>query len=248
MPQKSNKISTLLEVLDTLSPFSLQESWDNCGLILGGYDREFSEIYLSLEVDQNVLEQAKSKSVIISHHPLIFSPMKRILDEVYPANLLNLAFSKEISLIAMHTNFDKTHFGSFVAKKIFGEAVKNFQEDFIVYVEFNGDFDMLCALIKEKLGIKSLKTTKVHSKSTKIALVTGSGASFIRDLKGKVDCFISGDFKYHEAMEAVSYGINLIDVGHFELEQYFGEILKPILTNYGYKAIILDSQNPFNFV
>ncbi|CAM2815496.1 Nif3-like dinuclear metal center hexameric protein [Helicobacter burdigaliensis] len=248
MLQKSNKISSLLEVLDTISPFSLQESWDNSGLILGGKYREFSEIYLSLEVDQNILKEVKEGSVIISHHPLIFSPFKRFVDEIYPTNLLNLAIAKKISLIAMHTNFDKTHFGSFVARKIFGEKAEIFQEDFIVYVDFNGEFDKLCELIKKRLDVKTLKTTKTHSKIKKVALVTGSGASLMRSLTEDVDCFISGDFKYHEAMEALSYGMNLIDVGHFELERYFGEILKPILTNYGYKAIILDSQNPFNFV
>ena len=240
------KINNLLDTLNTISPFDLQESWDNSGLILGSRNDEFSNIYLSLEVDRNILESIPKDSVLITHHPLIFSPLKQIDFESYPSSLLKIAIQKNIKLIAMHTNFDKTHFGKYVVRKLL--KIDSFNQDgFVVYFSWDSNLDSLCYKLKESLKIQTLKITKSSQNCKNIALVTGSGASFVRSLSN-VDCLITGDIKYHEAMEAMERNINLIDCGHYELECYFGEILADILTNYGYKAIILDSKNPFYFL
>ncbi|MCL9820667.1 Nif3-like dinuclear metal center hexameric protein [Helicobacter sp. 14348-15] len=248
MPKKQkNNISHLLDILDSLSPFSLQESWDNSGLILGSKDGSFKQIYVALEVTQELLEQIKADSLLITHHPLIFSPLKQLISESYPSSLLCLAIQKNIQLIAMHTNFDKTHFGKYITKKILG--IKNFsQEEFLVQFQWDSDFHSLCALIKEKFKLQTLKITQTTNPQCKnIALITGSGGSFISKLN-HIDCFITGDIKYHEAMEGMQKNIHLIDCGHYELERYFGEILSSLLTNLGYKAIILDSKNPFSYI
>lgn len=240
------KINNLLDTLNTISPFDLQESWDNSGLILGSRNDEFSNIYLSLEVDRNILESIPKDSVLITHHPLIFSPLKQIDFESYPSSLLKIAIQKNIKLIAMHTNFDKTNFGKYVVRKLL--KIDSFNQDgFVVYFSWDSNLDSLCYKLKESLKIQTLKITKSSQNCKNIALVTGSGASFVRSLSN-VDCLITGDIKYHEAMEAMERNINLIDCGHYELECYFGEILADILTNYGYKAIILDSKNPFYFL
>ena len=245
--QERNKIGNLLEVLDSFSPFILQESWDNSGLLLGAKNREFKEIYLSLEVDRKVLENIKENSVLITHHPLIFSSLKQIDFSTYPSSLLELAIKKNIMLIAMHTNFDKTHFGKYIVENILG--IKNFwQEGFVIHFSWDKDFESLSALIKKKMKMDTLKITKTQNQNCQnIALVTGSGASFIKELEN-VDCFITGDIKYHDAMEALEKNIHLLDCGHYELECYFGEIMANLLTNYGYKAIISASQNPFKLV
>ncbi|MDE5591555.1 MAG: Nif3-like dinuclear metal center hexameric protein, partial [Helicobacter sp.] len=162
-------------------------------------------------------------------------------------HLLQLAFMKNIQLVAMHTNFDKTHFGKYIVEDVLG--FKDYrQEGFVMYFEWEGDFYSLCQKVKERMNIKTLKFTQsLATKCKKIALVTGSGGSFMHSLEG-VDCFITGDIKYHEAMEALEKGIHLIDCGHYELEAYFGDIMLPILTNKGYEAIIRNSKNPFNFM
>ncbi|WP_104721527.1 Nif3-like dinuclear metal center hexameric protein [Helicobacter mesocricetorum] len=247
--QKKVKFKTqeLLEFLESITPFSYQESWDNSGLIVGGVQQGFNKIYLSLEADREVLESLEEDSLLITHHPLIFSPLKQFTDDTYPTSLIKLALKKNIQLLAMHTNFDKTHFGKYIVENILG-IKEYFQEGFIMSFEWEGDFWALCQSIKDKMQIKHLKVTQSCNKNCqKIALVTGSGASFIHSLKG-IDCFITGDIKYHDAMIALERGIHLIDCGHYELESYFGEILFPILTKKGYEAIITNSKNPFNFV
>ncbi|TLD87031.1 Nif3-like dinuclear metal center hexameric protein [Helicobacter sp. MIT 05-5294] len=246
--QKSkHRIAEILSFLDSLSPFELQESWDNSGLILGSPNQEFDKVYLSLEVTCEVLEQMDKDSLLITHHPLIFSPLKTLVFDHYPAKLLQLAIHKNIQLIAMHTNFDKTHFGKYIVQEIL--KISEFeQKDFVVYLKWHDTLESLCKLLKEKFALSWLKITKSSNPHCQnIALVTGSGGGFVRSLEA-IDCLITGDIKYHEAMEAKARNLHLIDCGHYELESYFGEILLPFLTNQGYKAIILDSQNPFNFV
>ncbi len=247
MQNPKNSITEILATLDSLSPFYLQESWDNCGLILGSKEGSFKQIYLALEVSANVLDQMEADSLLITHHPLIFSPLKQLISESYPASLLKLAIQKNIQLIAMHTNFDKTHFGKYITSEILG-ITEFSQEGFLVQFKWDSDFISLCDLIKEKLQIQTLKITKTQNPQCKnIALITGSGGSFVRELN-QIDCLITGDIKYHEAMEGIQKNIHLIDCGHYELERYFGEILLMLLTNLGYKAIILDSKNPFSYV
>lgn len=216
-------------------------------MLLGTLNHSFEKIYLSLEVTCEIIEQMEKNSLLITHHPLIFSPLKTLNFEHYPAKLLQMAIAKNIQLIAMHTNFDKTHFGQYITQKIL-KIQKFEQNDFVVYFKWNDTLESLCSHIKEKFALKQLKLTKSQNAHCKnIALVTGSGGGFVRHLD-KIDCLITGDIKYHEAMEAKACNLHLIDCGHYELECYFGEILLPFLTNQGYKAIILDSQNPFNFV
>ncbi|MBX7490297.1 Nif3-like dinuclear metal center hexameric protein [Helicobacter turcicus] len=237
----------LLEILDSISPFALQEKWDNSGLILGAPNAEFRQIYLSLEATLEILEKLESNSLLITHHPLIFSPLKSLNFTQYPAKLLECAIKKEIQLIAMHTNFDKTHFGDYVVREKLG--IRTYEkENFAVRFLWNDSIDSLLKHIKEKFTIPFLKFTQGNfKKPQRVALITGSGGSFVGELS-EMDCLITGDVKYHEAMEAQALGINIIDCGHYELECYFGEILSQILTNHGYKAIISNSQNPFNFV
>lgn len=242
-----HKIATILDFLNTLSPFEYQESWDNSGLLLGASNQEFGKIYLSLEVTCGILEQIENNSLLITHHPLIFNPLKSLIWEHYPAKILQMAIMKNIQLIAMHTNFDKTHFGRYIIKEVLG--ISEFEQNgFVIYFKWQDTLESLCMFLKRKLALSQLKITKSQNIYCRnIALVTGSGGGFIHSLEN-VDCLITGDIKYHEAMEAKDCNLHLIDCGHYELEHYFGKILLPLLTNQGYKAIILDSQNPFNFV
>lgn len=247
MESQKYKVATIVSFLDALSPFELQESWDNSGLLLGSPNHHFKTIYLSLEVTCEILERIERDSLLITHHPLIFNPLKTLIFEHYPAKLLQIAMAKNIQLIAMHTNFDKTHLGKYVAQRIL--KIADFkQDDFVVHFQWNGTLESLCSHIKESFALKQLKiTSSPNSHCQNIALITGSGGGFVRHLEN-IDCLITGDVKYHEAMEAITHNLHLIDCGHYELERCFGEILSPLLTNQGYKAIILDSQNPFNFV
>jgi GTP cyclohydrolase I len=82
------KLQEIYDVLNEISPFELQEKWDNAGLLVGSFDDEISDIYISIDLDEELVKNAKENSLIITHHPLIFSGLKRINYDTYSTKLL----------------------------------------------------------------------------------------------------------------------------------------------------------------
>ncbi len=236
------KIKDIYQKLNTISPFELQERWDNSGLLVGDMNREVEHIVVGLDLDHSTLEQAQENTLFIVHHPLIFSGLKQLDFSVYPANLLEIMVKKNLSFIAMHTNFDKTHLNAYVFEKVLGFK-KEFQEEFICRTTGAWSKDELLKLLKEKLGLDTLRVVSPKQKITSIALTTGAGASLMDEVDA--ECFLTGDIKYHDAMKAMSQNLMMVDIGHYESEQFFVEVILSELKNLGLFAIISQSQNPF---
>ena len=113
-------------------------------------------------------------------------------------------------------------------------------------MEVNESFDDFAKGIGKKLGLEQIRSVKSHETLKRVALTTGSGASLMKTIKA--DCFLTGDIKYHDAMEAKTIGLSMIDIGHFESERYFGEVLEKDLVNLGLSVIISSSKNPFTYI
>lgn len=112
------KLRDIYNFLDEISPFNLQEEWDNSGINVG-INEEIERIYLSLDIDDSVIEKLKPNSLLITHHPLIFRGIKKVNYNSFSTKYLISLIQKNCSLIAMHTNFDKTHLNNYFAKKSF---------------------------------------------------------------------------------------------------------------------------------
>ena len=239
------KISEIYQKLNEISPFELQEKWDNSGLLVGDMNREFEHIALGLDLDKKCLEEVKENTLFIVHHPLIFSGLKELDFSVYPANLLEIMVKKNLSLIALHTNFDKTHLNAYVFEKVLGFK-KEFQDKFICWTSGLWSKDELLKLLKDKLGLEMLRVVSPKAKISSIALTTGAGASLMDEVDA--DCFLTGDIKYHDAMKAMSQNLMMVDIGHYESEQFFVDVMKRELENLGLLGIITQSQNPFEII
>ena len=242
------QVKEIYNFLDQLSPFVLQEKWDNAGLLVGSFDDEIKKIYISIDLDEELLDEVENNSLIITHHPLIFKGLKRVNYDSYSSKLLQKLIKKDISLISMHTNIDKTHLNKYVVSEILGFKLEN-TDEFISYANVNMKFNDLVKHISKKLDLKTAKTVRCNDFIKSVAIVTGSGMSLIDDVKA--DCFLTGDVKYHDAMEAKARGISLIDIRHYESERYFSSLLEGLLSEYLKKnkltAIITASKNPFEF-
>jgi dinuclear metal center YbgI/SA1388 family protein len=236
------KISEIYQKLNEISPFELQERWDNSGLLIGDMNREIKEIVVSLDIARDIIEQAENDTLFIVHHPLIFSGLKQLDFSIYPSNLIEIMVKKRLSLIAMHTNFDKTHLNTFVFEKILGFK-KEFQDEFICKTTGDWSKDELLKLIKEKLSLETLRVVFPKQKISSIALTTGAGASLMDEVEA--DCFLTGDIKYHDAMKAMNQNLMMVDIGHYESEKFFVDVMMDELKNLGHLGIISQSKNPF---
>lgn len=237
------KIAQIYSILDEISPFCEQEEWDNSGLLIGSMQDEFNQIHLSLDCDSDLIAKIPPYSLLITHHPLIFRGLKKI-DEKYPSNLITQMIKKDIFLISMHTNFDKYALNSYFVSEILGlkiDAIKGF----VAYVKLDQNFDDFIKFLAKKLNLHTIKAVKTSSKINTLAVCVGSGADLISEINA--DCFLTGDLKYHTALQCYENKLSLIDVGHFETERYFGVSLASLLQKKQIKAIIQSSINPFNY-
>jgi len=239
------RLGEMYKILNEMSPFELQEKWDNSGLQVGSLENEVEDIVLSIDIDAELIEKCAPNTLIITHHPLIFSGVKLMDYDTYPSNLLQKMVQKNISNIAMHTSFDKTHLNRYVAQEVLGyEIIK--EEDFLITMKVNEPFAEFVQGVKKAFDLQEVRTVQCHEFIETIALCTGSGASLMNNVQA--DCFVTGDIKYHDAMAAKSKNLSMIDVNHYESERFFAQILYDYLKIKDITAIISQSKNPFTYI
>jgi dinuclear metal center YbgI/SA1388 family protein len=236
------KLHEIYTFLNEKAPFELAESWDNCGVLLGQDDNEISKIILSLDISFEIIQNAPQNSLIITHHPFLFSSIKKIDTSSQSGRIIKEAIKKDISIIAMHTNYDKAVLNSFFTRSVLGLECES-DGQFVCNATVNMKFDALLELVKSKLNLQNLNYVKpAKSIINSIGITTGSGGEFA--LKSGVDVYLTGDIKYHTAFDATELGVGLIDITHYASELCFGDSMAEILNILPIEVIITNSKNP----
>lgn len=128
------KLKEIYDLCESISPFDTQESWDKSGLNLGSFDDELTHIVVCLELTLDIAKDLQPNTLVITHHPLIFTPLTQIHTQSYPSNLISVLLRKNCALISLHTNFDKSHLNAYLTHKIL--QWKHFvAQDFFMYGE-----------------------------------------------------------------------------------------------------------------
>lgn len=107
------QIKEITNYLEQLAPINTAESYDNCGLIVGDYATEVTEVLLSLDCTEEIVEEAIEKgcNLIIAHHPIVFSGLKKLNGKNYVERTVIKAIKNDIAIYAIHTNLDNYRFG-----------------------------------------------------------------------------------------------------------------------------------------
>ncbi len=106
-------IKELVKIIETEAPLALQESYDNAGLIVGQEDREISGVLICIDVTEKIIDEAIAGNfnVIVSHHPLIFTGLKKITGQNEVQKCVAKAIKNDIAIYAAHTNLDSVMHG-----------------------------------------------------------------------------------------------------------------------------------------
>jgi dinuclear metal center YbgI/SA1388 family protein len=238
------QVGKILEWLDAYYPFRFAESWDNCGLLVGDPGDPVEKILVALDVGSDVLAEAQLLrcQCIVTHHPLLFQPIRAVRADVFPGNLVIGAIRNGINLVAAHTNLDAAVGGTNDAlsdRLSLREARPLEVDPAMAGARSYGGMGRLGRLDREMsldelagwlggilggIPVRMVGDPRMRVQTT--ALCTGSGSSLMKQaLAAGARAFVTGDLKYHDAQWAVEAGLGVIDVGHFASERLIVEPL-----------------------
>jgi len=222
-------VSDILHYLDTLAPRELAEPWDNVGLLCGSPNTPVTKVLLALDPFEGVCREAGAigAELIVTHHPLIFTPLASITDQSSIGRSLQYLCSHGISAINAHTNLDCAAGGvnDCLAARLGLETVQTIplpgkdwgllrygavpEQPLTVFLE----------AVKTALGCPGLRYVDGGEPVHQVAVGGGSCGSELMDaVQAGCDTFVTSDVKYNQFWDAKDLGLNLIDAGHFHTE------------------------------
>ena len=229
------RIQDLLDLIESIAPGRLAEEWDNCGLMVGDPSGPVQRAALALDATPETIRAAREADAqaLITHHPLIFRPLKKLNLKEPTAEIIAMAIRWDLAVMAAHTNLDRTFGGvSWVlAHRLDLQEIEVLEpaspEDRSEGTGCIGTLKKplkikeLLEIVKNKLKVPMLRVSSPpDTLINRVAVLGGSGGSFLKMafFRG-AQVLISGDFSYHQAREAEHLGICLIDAGHFSTER-----------------------------
>ena len=257
------KVREITSLIEAFAPLSLQESYDNSGLIVGRADDEVHGVLLAVDVTEEVIAEAVSEGcdMIITHHPIIFHALKRFNSASQTERCVEEAIRRGIVLYAAHTNLDSTPQGmSWRVGQMLGlEHMQVLQSSSPEGAGFGVVGELQSALpsevfmreVMERFGVKALRHSDiVKEKVQRVAICTGSGGSLIDQARESgADIYLTADLRYNDFMRHEN-AIILADMGHFESEYCAIQILFDILSKkipiFAVRKSVR-SRNPINY-
>ena len=234
------KVKDIVSVIEDFAPLSIQESWDNSGLIIGSPEWEVHGVLLGFDCTADLVDEAVEcgADMIVTHHPLIFGGIKKISPED-PVGLAVLrAAAAGISVYAAHTTADKVLAG------VSGAMARRLElKDIQILDEESGGCGLgavgnlpkpmggveFIEYVKSKFGLKVARCSHIPEVPVeRVAMCGGSGGSLIGNaLKAGAQAYLCGDISYHHFFTTKNFMV--IDIGHFEGEVEIVEILFSLL-------------------
>lgn len=255
----------IMKILEEHSPAGFAKEWDNVGLLAGRTDKDVHRIMIALDAVDDVVDQAveMQADMLITHHPLIFRPRKRITNQDFIGRRLVQLIQNDISYYAMHTNFDVMGMAELSAERlnlyntsvlelVTKEGEKEEGVGRIGRLSQKMKLAEIAEYVKQCLGLEYVIVSGNHEQEFEcVAISTGSGGSVIAAaIEAGVDVLITGDMDYHMAIDANAQGLTIIDAGHFGTEIMFTDYLSEYLKQKypELEIMVANQRNPFSVI
>ena len=227
-------VNDILLFLEKIAPNSMKMDWDNVGLLCGSKVKEVNKIFVALDPFESVCDEAIAfgADLLITHHPLIFQPVKSVTDDCSIGRAILKLIRSDISAINAHTNLDCAPGGvNDVLAQTLG--LENIEVICPSGVDEEGrpwgllrkgsvasqSLTDFLAHTKNSLGCQGLKYVDGGKPVCKVAVGGGACAGEFRDaVSAGCDTFVTSDVRYNQFWDAKEMGLNLIDAGHFHTE------------------------------
>lgn len=261
-------VTEFYQAIDRLAPFRTQMGFDNAGFLVGRGEAQATRVLVALDITLPVIEEAKAlgAQLIVSHHPVIFEPVRSIVAGDPTGDKLSALIKADISAICAHTNLDVAVGGvnDALAQAIGLNGIEVFLPDGtdeqgrpygLGRIGTTGramSLPEFALQVKHALGANGVRYADSGRPVRKVAVGGGSCGSSLRDAYDRgCDAFVTADVKYDVFLDARALGIGLIDAGHYPTEQ----VICPVLADYLRKVfpeveIFLSAvhKEPFSYV
>lgn len=218
------KSGEIYKAIDAFAPFAAQEAWDNSGLLVGAPEEEIDRVLVTLDISAGAVRHAVETGcgLIVSHHPVIFSPLKQLA----PASPVYQLVRHGIGAICCHTPLDVAEGGinDLLIGRLRGGLplsgeVERLECGRIVTLQKALPPVKIAEAAKKSLGCPVVRCSAgMEHPVERLAVCSGSGASMLEELDGRCDVFLTGDVKHDRWYKAQELGIALLDCGHYATE------------------------------
>ena len=243
------KIREITEAIEQYAPLRLQEEWDNAGIQVGDPEADITGVLLCTDATEAVVAEAigLGYNLVISHHPLIFRGLKKIMGRTPVERAVAMAIKHDVTIYSAHTNMDSAWQGvSFrMADKI---GMKNVcfldSNDVQPYGEQNstiagcgviGDIEPMPARemlkrVKDAFEVGAIRYSGDADRTVSRVALCGGAGGFLLDkaVQMGAQLYVTADMRYHDFLDN-SQRIVVADIGHYESEHFTKEIFLEVI-------------------
>jgi dinuclear metal center YbgI/SA1388 family protein len=238
-------VAAVATFLDEFSPRRLAAEWDNVGLLVGDASRAVRKIMTCLTVTPKSAAEAVAEKadLIVTHHPLLFRPVKKLTAHSIEGRILLELIEARIAVFSSHTAFDSARAGinQSLAEGLKLVNIKPLEADADDTAIGTGRIGQagdaatlsdIAARLKAFLGLPGVHVVGDPQMKTRSVAVACGSAGELLDAGARAggQCFVTGEARFHTCLEAQARGIGLILAGHFASERFAMERLAELLT------------------
>ena len=219
---------------DEKVPFSLKMDFDNVGLLCGFPDREVKKVLLALDVTRDVIDEAAEigAELIVTHHPVIFHPLKRVCSDDLEGGRLVSMIQNGISAICLHTNLDIVEGGvnDALAEALGLRVTAALDCGRVGELDEDESMDAFCLRVQKALKVSGLRFYDSGKPVRRVAICGGSGGDLVYEAAALgCDTVLTGEIRYNQWLDGREQGLNLVDADHYCTENIVIPVLEKLL-------------------
>ncbi|XP_043272602.1 NIF3-like protein 1 isoform X2 [Venturia canescens] len=237
-------LKRVVEAMNNFADTSLAASWDNVGLLVEPtVPKNIQHVLLTNDLTENVMQEAIDlrADLIVSYHPPIFAPLKRLTNLNWKERIIAKCLEKQIAVYSPHTSFDSIKGGvnDWLANSFDIESSKP--------IEIGGNpengMGRICQLrgksitTSEAVNLVKRRTDLPHVRIARaietdkpiktVAVCAGSGSTVLKNVAA--DLYVTGEMPHHDVLDAVHNNIHVILTDHSNSERGFLKVFAGIL-------------------
>ncbi|MBR0367824.1 MAG: Nif3-like dinuclear metal center hexameric protein [Clostridia bacterium] len=217
-------VGQMLDLLNQIAPLELAEEWDNVGLLAGHPDNRVDKVLCALDLSLPVIGEAKAlgAGLIVTHHPILFRGRKNLREDDAEGRMLCALVRGNLSMIAMHTNYDNARPGvnDALAAALGLRDVEALEEGMRVGTTDKGDLKAFADFAEARLGGVIRRYGDPETPVERVAVLGGAGEDYAsRAMAAGAQAYVTGEMAYHKGVDAAENGLCVLEAGHAATER-----------------------------